>query len=120
MRKIRRTPGGRLVGAAGRTCACAVILDWLEAGEVGPCPLDLSGNSWSDIILVEPDGRVFVWGESGKYQVHDKRVAVGSGMAYALGAMASGKSAADAIKVAALFDPGTGRGVDSLPLRPRR
>lgn len=43
-----------------------------------------------------------------------QKFAMGSGRDFALAAMHCGKSAADAVEVASMFDPGTGFGVDSM------
>ncbi len=46
----------------------------------------------------------------------DPFAAIGSGSGIALGAMAAGKTAAEAVEIAARFDSGTGNGVDVLEL----
>ncbi len=43
-----------------------------------------------------------------------QKFAMGSGRDFALAAMHCGKTAAEAVEVAALFDPGTGFGVDTM------
>ena len=45
-----------------------------------------------------------------------QKFAMGSGRDFALAAMHCGKSAAEAVEVAAMFDPGTGFGVDAMEL----
>ena len=49
-------------------------------------------------------------------EYEDRQAAVGSGRDFALAAMHLGKSAEEAVLVAAEFDPGTGNGVDTLTL----
>jgi ATP-dependent protease HslVU (ClpYQ) peptidase subunit len=44
------------------------------------------------------------------------QTAIGTGRDYALAAMHCGSTAAEAVAIAALFDPGTGGGVDTVTL----
>lgn len=118
--KIRRCPDGRLIGVSGKCSACSVLLDWLETGAHGDPPVKLDSDDWGDMIEVRPDGSVWLWGEYGRYRVHDNIAAIGSGMSYALGAMACGKTAEKAVAIAALFDPMTDARVDVLPLKATR
>lgn len=45
-----------------------------------------------------------------------QKFAMGSGRDFALAAMHCGKSAAEAVEVASMFDPGTGFGVDAMEI----
>lgn len=49
--------------------------------------------------------------------VIERCYAVGSGSHFALAAMACGKTAVEAVRLAARFDPGTGGRVESITLR---
>jgi ATP-dependent protease HslVU (ClpYQ) peptidase subunit len=118
--KIRRTPDGRLIGVAGNVSAVMAMLDWLEGGAEGEPPLPLTSDAWSDMIEIDAGGAAYLWGDHGRYRIHDKIAAIGSGMPYALGAMACGRCARSAILVAARFDPGTGTPIDTLSLKPPR
>jgi ATP-dependent protease HslVU (ClpYQ) peptidase subunit len=124
IRKIRRCADGRLVGGAGLAGAVLALLDWVEAGMQGDAPVRMDSDEWSDVLLVEPGRRagamprLFVLGRYGRYEIEAPHFAIGSGAAYALGAMACGKSAAEAVKIAARFDIATGPEVVELPLLP--
>jgi hypothetical protein len=114
--KIRRCADGRLVGAAGNVSAVVALLDWQADGRAGDPPLSLSSTDWHDMIEVEPDGSVWLWGDHGRYRIHDRTAAIGSGACYARAAMACDRDAPAAIAVASLFDPKTGPDVDTLEL----
>lgn len=115
--KIIRAPDGRLIGASGKASACEALRQWLLTKEGEP-PVPLKDEAWGDLIEIEPDGTVYLWGEWGRFPVLDDEVAIGSGHQFARAAMACGKSAAEAIEIAALFDECTGSEVDALVLRP--
>ena len=115
--KIIRAPDGRLIGVSGRASACEALRQWMLTKSGDP-PVPLRDEAWGDIIEIEPDGAVYFWGEWGRFLVLNDEVAIGSGQQFARAAMACGKSAAEAVEIAALFDEQTGDGVDVLRLEP--
>ena len=112
--KIRRTADGRLAGATGDYGVCSAMLDWLEKG--GDRPACQDTERWASALEIMPDGTCWMHNRDGRWKVEDAFVAVGSGRDYAMAVMALGHSAQQGVEIAARFDPGTGNGVDTLPL----
>jgi len=84
---------------------------WLRAG-ADPDKWG-AGNPDCYVLMVKPNGELFL-AEDGLYfsgPIQCEYHAVGSGAKYALGAMAVGASAAQAVEVAARFDPHCGGAV---------
>lgn len=105
--KLRQWKDGP-IGAAGDWHQ---ILKFYEALEIGG-EID---SEWDiEVLQLQPSG-LFIYGASLKpYPIKDKFYAIGSGAAYALTAMALGKSPREAVEIAARFDPGTGGEIDVL------
>lgn len=110
--KIARGPKGTIGGMAGRMEEGFLFARWVENDcEGDPPPLSDS----ADGIVLLPNGLLCYVGEKGCLcPVEAEFAAVGSGEAYAIGAMAHGASAAEAIEIAIQFDTGSGGGVDVL------
>ena len=115
--KIRRLSDGRLVGGSGDAVLVFLFMDWLEAGSPLPRP------TWSDeeekicIIEVMPGGQVYRHEAFGRYPIACPcQASTGTGAAFARGAMAAGKSAAEAVAIANELDCYSGGGVDVLVL----
>ena len=114
--KIRRMPDGRLAAAAGAAARCNAYLTWL-ADQSQPRPAWQDSTETSVYALeVLLDGTLLKHEEHGFFVLECPFAAMGSGASYALAAMACGKSAAEAIEIAARFDAWTGGGVDVLEL----
>jgi len=115
--KIRRI-NGLLVGATGLTWAGREMLAWVERGRK---PEDFPASQrnkddWAGTIVIE--GTHILTYDRGPYpiEIEDPTYAIGSGRDYALAAMHCGKTAAEAVEIAALFETGCGNGVDTLEL----
>ena len=67
--------------------------------------------------MIGPDKSIRKW-ERSPYPLkfHDEQFAIGSGRDFALAAMYLGKTAAQAVEVACVFDSGCGNGVDAMAL----
>lgn len=105
--------GPILAAAAGQACHARKFLDWFRAGMNGePAIGDDDRNA--DGILFLPDGTVIEFSPRGSKTVTCEFYATGSGMDYALGAMAMGASAEEAVRVAMRFDNCTGGEVTVL------
>jgi ATP-dependent protease HslVU (ClpYQ) peptidase subunit len=117
IRKIDRLPNGAVVGRAGDADARDVIAILGKATarkmpsrkELGETKTEFRG------ILAFPNGRVFTIGveRSGDndtswtgevVEVEERMCAVGSGYQFALGAMAGGKGAKQAVEIACRYD----------------
>ncbi len=115
--KLRRAADGRLLAAAGSVCRCGVLLDWLADPQSGARPAfqDVS-EDYVDGIEILLTGVARLHQRFGYVDILDPFTAIGSGSGIALGAMAAGKTAAEAVEIAARFDSGTGNGIDVLEL----
>ena len=87
----------------------AIPADWPE------CQKDR--DAWARLIVASPSGAFFFERQPVPIKVEDKFAAWGSGRDYALGALACGKSARQAVEVACRFDSGCGMGIDLEELR---
>ena len=108
------TPEGReIVGVSGHTRDAVTFLEWLKTGSIDPKPtiteedgfsayVVKGGKLWhyeSNMVCVEMDVPFWAWGCGGDL---------------AMGAMAHGASAKEAVEIACRFDINCGLGVDVL------
>lgn len=99
--KIWKRNDGTLIGAHGEAGWCEKFKDWVLGGEEGDAPeAEKDGPGYSCGLIVRNDGRVEIHAPTGVLPFSGEYYAMGSGSALALGAMASGKSAAEAVGVA--------------------
>lgn len=110
IRKLYRLPDGALFGAAGAVQEMLAVLAWLNGGEK---PADLVQF---EALIVTRAGCDVLGMRLMREPVLEPFYAVGSGCHYALAAMACGKSATDAVRIASRFDPSTGGRVESMQL----
>lgn len=122
--KIHRISSGPMQGwLCGISTNCVggdkVLLAWIERG----APFGRDGEVFPDrftVLLVDPLGRLHLAYDavclSGP--IESEFYAIGTGAPYALGAMAVGRCAIEAVHAAARFDPHTGGHVDRLQLTP--
>lgn len=102
VQKIHRVGGG-LVGFAGSIAYGLAIVEWLKDGaDDEQYPKEKDGT----VIIVDSHGRISALEAESKTvcRIRDKFVAIGSGSAVALGAMAAGATAYEAVKIASRFD----------------
>jgi len=110
-RKVRRLRDGRLYGFSGDIEQGEIMLRALRKGEAPP---KLRGIK---AILVYQDGVVSLWeGAIWIKQQHAPFFAIGNGTDFALGAMAAGADAKQAVKIAMKFDTATGGRVQTVRL----
>jgi hypothetical protein len=114
--KIFQLKNGEYVAGAGYYDQIVEIVRWMDAGERParrPALPDKDAES-SDIVILRPNKKLFwlTWPYLRRVPVLDRIVAVGSGSAYALGAMAAGANAKQAIEIASRYDGATGGGID--------
>lgn len=122
VRKLRRCEDGRLIAAAGESGAVAAYLNWLErCVPLEPAPMRPSFQHDADdcvhALEIMPDGTVWRHERFAPFIVEERSTAIGSGAAYALGAMAAGKSAPEAVVIACELHSGSALPMDSLRLR---
>lgn len=105
-RKVVRGPNGELAGACGEACDAAAALTWVESGMVTPAPALLEGT---ELMIAMPDGAMlFLDRDRPLYPISAEFFALGSGPHIAMGAMAAGASAEDAVRIACVYDKHTG------------
>lgn len=102
--KQRRTV---ILATAGETYPGMTFVEWFGSGKPKP---DVLLNSESDFdILILDRGRIYVADRHCQpVQILEPFYAIGSGAKAALAAMHCGKSAREAVKIAARIDPYTG------------
>lgn len=113
--KVRRTADNRLIAFCGDIGVGVLMLDWLEHG--GDRPHAQQTDRWVTALEITPDGSCWCHGRDARWKIEQPFFAVGSGRDFALAAMALGKSAPEAVELAARFDTGTGKGLDVFELR---
>jgi hypothetical protein len=114
---IRKINDGKpfdvIIGLAGESSPGLVFLDWYGSGD--PEPESINGaESTADFtaLILTPDGLFSADGYCRPEQILDEFYAVGTGSHAAMGAMYSGKTAAEAVEIAAKIDVYT-----ALPLQ---
>jgi hypothetical protein len=109
-KKMWRLSNGDLFAGAGVIEQILAVRAWLEEGGAKPDGLvEFVG------ILVDQNGRAYRLEEKLiRDPILEHHHAVGSGAPFAITAMHLGKSAREAVLIAARFDPRTGGGVDVL------
>lgn len=101
-----------LVGCAGLAADCQAFVRWVEGGFVTERPNFQDVNA----LLIHDDGRIDHYTEMENVHHVGKLSywAEGSGANYALGALAHGATAEEAIRIATQLDIHTGLGVDTV------
>jgi len=99
-----------LIGAAGATADCQAFVEFVKGGfKDTPTYKEFTG------LVIDREGRMTVYSENPNSSVlNPKFWAIGSGGEYAMGAMAFGATAAEAVLIAADLDVNTGLGVDKV------
>jgi len=109
-RKLHRLSNGAMFGAAGSCQEIAAVLAWLNGGEK-PSDLDVFEG-----LIIEKHGAERLGERLMRLPVFEAFWSIGSGSHFAIAAMACGKSAVEAVRLAARFDPYTGGRVESMKL----
>lgn len=115
--KIHRVPKGWLIGSG---CSYSVFaIAELINGKRESLP-EISGDEMPDIAIILDEGQIYYWRPMDiKLPVEAEFIALGSGAGYALGAMAMGADARQAVEVAARFDCYTSVEIDVQLLQPK-
>ena len=103
--KVGRTPDGHLFAGVGDSTLAERFVIWMQSRVGDPPSFEAKGDV---LIHVTPDGCVREWWGSGWCQTEAPFYSWGSGGEIALGAMAMGATAFEAVGVAAKFDTRTG------------
>jgi ATP-dependent HslUV protease subunit HslV len=114
MRKVWKTKSGALVGFAGNASLSYEIDQWVTNDLAGETPGTADRGT---ILLVQPGGEVFVIDDDGgPVRIVAPFHADGSGSDIAIGAMAAGASAVQAVEIASLYDTATGGAIQYVEL----
>lgn len=108
---------GHLVGCAGNAALAREAIAWFERGaDAGDFPSALRDKDDGATVLVITPQRYVLMFQKSPYPIAllDDVQAIGSGADAALAAMLCGKSAPEAVGIAAMICRGVGRGVDVL------
>lgn len=116
-RKVFRLPDGGLFASADDVEGGELLLRAMRKGHPPP---RLPENEHVDAILIKPDGKMFFYEGNIWIRYRAPYCAIGTGRPYALGAMARGASAIDAVRIGMKFDAHSGGRVQSLRLKRRR
>lgn len=111
--KVERTPQGYLVGACGSSAYCYKVRSWASDTKTPDAP-PMPENDDDNAIMVKPDGTIVLIWKVGLTEVAAPFYAIGSGRYHALGVMAFGGSAIEAVEVSIQLDLGTGGEVISV------
>lgn len=109
--KLRRLADGRLAGLLGRAGAAQRLLSWIEAGAQGEQP---GGDA--AVVIVDRDGATYYEDGVSERCSRAPFKAWGTGGCLAMGAMAAGTSAEQAVRIACEWDIYTGGDVTVLSL----
>lgn len=105
-----------IIATAGESAPSLVFVDWYGSGKPIPDQI-LHLDSDFTCLVVEKDGLYEVDKFCRPEKIIEKFYAVGSGTKAALAAMHCGKSALEAVRIAALIDPGTAAPFYSMRLK---
>jgi hypothetical protein len=111
--KLRRISDGRVAAFSGAIENGLLLCEWADAGTIKDnWPSCQKSDDFCTLIVAGPDG-VFQYESLPIAQrIEGDQMAWGSGAKYALGAMAHGADAVQAVEIAARFDVYTGMGVN--------
>ncbi len=113
--KIRKLSSGEIAGFVGSYGQGLMLVQWYEAGaDPATYPkFQENKDDWTILVIVKPSGQIFEYEQLPvAIPLLDRLSAWGSGGKIALGAMAAGQTATQAIQIASQFDINTGMGVD--------
>jgi ATP-dependent HslUV protease subunit HslV len=109
--KLKRLADGRLAAMLGRSGAAQRLLAWIEAGAQGEQPGGDAG-----VVIVDDDGASYYDDGVSERCSRAPFKAWGTGGCLAMGAMAAGASAEQAVRIACEWDIYTGGDVIALSL----
>ena len=111
--KVRRLKNGGIVGVAGSAFDIDAFVDWLDGPQSEP-PKDMWEKT--EALALMPDGRCYFYNDKGKRFETSLPAVTGSGSDLAMGAMAAGKSPAEAVEIACANHASSGGTITALSL----
>jgi hypothetical protein len=110
------------VAGAGYYDQVVEVATWLSSGSDPEKRPSIPDSDDSSNILIVDGGGVCYWltvPYLRPIKIEEPFIAIGSGAEFAMGAMAAGASATRAVEIAAMYDPSTGDGVQTVRCGPR-
>ena len=125
VRKIQRLDDGTLFGISGHSGFHTFVAEWIAAGCKWSARPKIPEGTNLHILVAKTSGSILSINQTFvATEIETDFVAIGSGNEFAMGAMAMGASARDAVLVAARFDVFTGGNIDVFrlgpPLQPKK
>ncbi len=117
--KIWRSRSGWLIGLTGYAGMAPKVEAWVENDCANPPPTFAKRSddgSEGELLVVKPNGQAGIIERHGEWFRVDEPAATGSGYELALGAMAAGASAAEAVQIAMRYDRNSGGEVQVVML----
>jgi ATP-dependent protease HslVU (ClpYQ) peptidase subunit len=102
------------VGFAGEADKWALVINWFADPSQKPPKL---GPSFEMLMLDDKKNIYHATDVRNWFKIHEPYFAIGTGMHFALAAMASDKTPLEAVKIAAKYDPSTGLGYKALHIK---
>ena len=109
--KIVRLDDGRVAAWVGETSIGLALLEWIKTGNPDKWPVTQRTENWACLIVANWDGVIFYEREPFAQEVHEPFMAWGSGRDFAIGAMAMGANAKQAVEIANTFSTTCGNGI---------
>lgn len=112
--KTRKLKNGEVLTGYGYLSEVYALMRWYEAGAVKEdWPAFQTKEDWSGLIIMKPDGKIIHYEYMPHPHVLKERIyAWGGGSELALGALAAGATAKEAVLIASKYQIGCGKGVD--------
>jgi hypothetical protein len=109
-----------VIASTGDQSFGLAMVDWWRKGaDPSAWPPFQATDDWARIIIFEPGQAPYCYERQPVRQVvEDQFMAWGSGREFALGAMAMGATAREAVEVACRFNVYCGNGIDAFDLEP--
>ena len=121
IKKLHRLSDGSLFAGSGEVALISRMLKWAEAGFPEKPRPRITEDSEIECIVVRPNGAIWLVDDKLEpLEIDEPFAAIGSGFAYALGAMACGKSAVEAVEIAARFDADTSAPLHTMELQEKK
>jgi len=114
--QINFPEGKHLYGWAGTHYLGIQMMNWFRNMQDSPAPAAQHDDHFIRVLEIKPDREIWLWEGTVCWRIDEPFFAIGAGREYAIGAMAHGATASEAVEIASRFYMGCGLGVDALTL----
>lgn len=115
--KLAKNKKGDIAGAGGPLGYKYKFLKWFKSGEKGKPPSCVDESAGFEGVIVRKSGKIEIYDQEVKSTIRCNYYAFGSGNHLALGAMANGATAKQAVKAAIKHDVYSGGKITKLKLK---